>query len=100
MPVYLDHNAIAPLDSRVVEVMLPYLTEHHGNPSSSHCYGPVTRAAADRTRMQVTDLVNARHAQVIFTSGGTEASNHAIKSVVALTAQWLRLRHMAGRADG
>jgi len=84
MPVYLDHNATTPLDARVLEAMLPYLTEHHGNPSSAHRFGRVAQAAIDRAREQVAELVNAHPGQVIFTSGGTEANNLAIKGVAAL----------------
>jgi cysteine desulfurase len=81
MPVYLDHNATTPLDPRVLEAMLPYLTVHHGNPSSTHRFGRVARAAIDRAREQVAALVNAQPSQVVFTSGGTEANNQAIKGV-------------------
>lgn len=83
MPVYLDHNATTPLDARVLEAMMPYFTEHHGNPSSVHRYGRVARAAVERAREQVADLVNAHPSQVIFTGGGTEASNLAIKGFAA-----------------
>ncbi|BAV33989.1 cysteine desulfurase [Sulfuricaulis limicola] len=84
MPVYLDHNATSPLDARVLEAMLPYLTEQQGNPSSVHRYGRAARAAVDRAREQVAELVNAHPTQVIFTGGGTEASNLAIKGFAAL----------------
>ena len=84
MPVYLDHNATAPFDARALEVMLPYLTQQHGNPSSVHRYGRAPRAAIDRAREQVAELVNAHPSQVIFTGGGTEASNLAIKGFAAL----------------
>ena len=84
MPVYLDHNATTPLDSRALEAMLPYLTEQHGNPSSVHRYGRAARAAVDRAREQVAELVNAHPSQVIFTGCGTEASNLAIKGFAAL----------------
>ena len=83
MPVYLDHNATTPLDPRVLEAMLPYLTVHHGNPSSTHRFGRVARAAIDRAREQVAALINAHPSQVVFTSGGTEANNLAIKGVAA-----------------
>lgn len=84
MPVYLDHNATTPLDPRALEAMLPFLTEHHGNPSSVHRFGRTARSAVDRAREQVADLVNVQSGQVIFTSGGTEANNLAIKGVAAL----------------
>jgi cysteine desulfurase len=84
MPVYLDHNATTPLDPRVLEAMLPYLTVHHGNPSSTHRFGRAARAAIDRAREQVAALVNAHPGQVVFTSGGTEANNQAIKGMAPI----------------
>lgn len=78
MPVYLDHNATTPLDPRVLEAMLPYLSTEFGNPSSVHCFGRAARAALDTAREQVAALVNAQASQVIFTSGGTEANNIAL----------------------
>ena len=83
MPVYLDHNATTPLDERVLEAMLPYLGRSHGNPSSVHRYGRLTRGAVDRAREQVAALVGAHSSQVIFTGGGTEANNLALKGVLA-----------------
>ncbi len=83
MPVYLDHNATTPLDVRVLDAMLPYLREHYGNPSSLHLQGRTARAALDQAREQVAALVNAHPSQVVFTSGGTEANNYALKGVAA-----------------
>ncbi len=83
MPAYLDHNATAPLEAAVLEAMLPYLREHFGNPSSVHRHGRRARAAIDDAREQVAALVNAHPSQVVFTSGGTEANNLAIKGVAA-----------------
>jgi cysteine desulfurase len=77
--VYLDHNATTPLDERVLEAMLPYLRERYGNPSSVHAAGREARRALDQAREQVAALVNAHSSQVIFTSGGTEANNAALK---------------------
>lgn len=79
--VYLDHNATTPVDGRVVEAMLPYLTEIYGNPSSVHRAGRLARAAIDRAREQVAALVNATPGQIHFTSGGTEANNLALFGV-------------------
>ena len=79
--VYLDHNATTPLDERVLEAMLPHLRGNYGNPSSVHTLGREARAALDRAREQVALLVNAHPSQVIFTSGGTEANNAALKGV-------------------
>ena len=83
VPVYLDHNATTPLDPRVLDAMLPYLREHYGNPASVHRYGRIARAALDQAREQVATLVNAHPSQVVFTSGGTEANNYALKGVAA-----------------
>lgn len=82
--VYLDHSATTPVDPRVVEVMLPYLTEKFGNASSVHHFGQEARAAADRARRQVAKLIGARANEIIFTSGGTEANNLAIRGVCEL----------------
>src|SRR6202140_1905496 len=79
--VYLDHSATTPVDRRVVEAMLPYLTEKFGNASSVHLFGQEARAAADRARRQVARLIGARANEIIFTSGGTEANNLAIRGV-------------------
>ncbi|MBC8366300.1 cysteine desulfurase [bacterium] len=81
-PIYLDYNATTPVDPRVAEAMLPYLTEHFGNPSSSHVYGRKTREAVDRSREQVAALLGASPKEIIFTSGGSESNNLAIKGVV------------------
>lgn len=77
-PVYLDHNATTPLLPAVVDAMLPYLREHFGNPSSAHAYGRRAREAVDRARAQVAALLACAPEEVVFTSGGTEASNLAI----------------------
>lgn len=79
--VYLDHNATTPLDERVLEAMLPHLRGNYGNPSSVHAPGREARAALDRAREQLASLLNAHPSQVIFTSGGTEANNAALKGV-------------------
>src|SRR5689334_4953161 len=78
-PIYLDYNATTPIDPAVVEAMQPYLREHHGNPSSSHAYGKLAHEAVEAARARVAALLGARPDEVVFTSGGTEASNHAIK---------------------
>jgi cysteine desulfurase len=83
MPIYLDHNATTPLDERVLAAMMPYLREHYGNPSSIHRWGRAARKAIDDAREQVAALVNAEPSQVIFTSGGTEANNLALKGATA-----------------
>lgn len=79
--VYADHNATTALDERVLEAMLPWLKGHYGNPSSVHAMGREARSALDRAREQVAQLVGTHPSQVVFTSGGTEANNSALKGV-------------------
>lgn len=79
--VYLDHSATTPADPRVVEAMLPYLTEKFGNASSVHFFGQEARAAVDRARREVAALVGARANEIVFVSGGTEANNLAIRGI-------------------
>jgi cysteine desulfurase NifS len=78
-PIYLDYNATTPIDPEVAEAMRPYLFEHFGNPSSSHWYGVQTKKAVDEARRQVADLLHCRPEEVVFTSGGSESNNYAIK---------------------
>ncbi len=91
-PVYLDYNATTPLDPAVVEAMLPYFKDGFGNPSSTHIYGKTAHDAVDQGRRDVADLLGAKPEEIIFTSGGTEASNLAIKGVV-----FAKLRGWFGR---
>ena len=79
--VYLDHSATTPTDPRVVEAMLPYLTEKFGNASSVHFFGQEARAAVDRARREVAALIGARANEIVFVSGGTEANNLAIRGI-------------------
>jgi cysteine desulfurase len=78
-PIYLDYNATTPIDPEVAAAMLPYIREHFGNPSSAHAYGVAARKGVEKARGQVAALLNCRPAEVLFTSGGTESNNHAIK---------------------
>ncbi len=82
-PAYLDHNATTPLDPGVLEAMLPYLKERHGNPSSRHEYGRAARAAVDAAREQVAAALGAHPSEVIFTGSGSEANNLFIKGAAA-----------------
>lgn len=84
MTVYLDHNATTPLSGEVLEVMLPYLQGRHGNPSSLHGFGREAREALEQAREQVAALVNAQPASVVFTGGGTEANNLALRGAAGL----------------
>lgn len=80
--VYLDNSATTPIDPAVVEAMLPYLMAKFGNASSIHFYGQEARAALDKARHQVAALINARPSEIVFTSGGTEANNLAIRGLL------------------
>lgn len=82
-PVHLDHNATTPVAPQVAEAMWPYVVEHFGNPSSQHPYGRAARAAVDLAREQVAALVGAHPDEIVFTSGGTEANNLAIRGTAA-----------------
>jgi cysteine desulfurase len=82
MQVYLDNAATTPLDKEVFEAMAPYMLEHFGNPSSIHTHGRQVRAAIERARKTIANLLNTSPAEIFFTSGGTEADNAAIFSTV------------------
>ncbi len=84
-PIYLDYNATTPLDPAVVEAMLPYLQTHFGNPSSTHAYGKAAHDAVERARGQVAALLGALPEEIVFTGGGSEASNQALKGAVFAT---------------
>lgn len=83
-PIYLDYNATTPLHPDVVDAMLPYLTTHFGNPSSGHVYGVTAKRAVDTARAQVAALLDCDPDEILFTSGGTEANNLAIRGVASL----------------
>ncbi len=83
MRAYLDYNATTPVDKLVLEAMLPYFAENFGNASSIHSPGQQARAAVDHARASVAALIGAKPAEIVFTSGGTEADNLAIFGVVA-----------------
>jgi cysteine desulfurase len=84
--IFLDHAATTPADPRVVEAMLPYFTDSFGNPSSIHSLGLETRTAVAEAREKVASLIGATSDEIIFTSGGTEADNLAIKGVAHANA--------------
>lgn len=80
--IYLDNNATTPLDPRVLEAMMPYMTDLYGNASSSHLMGKRIKRAVDEARGQIGDLLDANPEDIIFTAGATEAVNIAIRGVV------------------
>jgi cysteine desulfurase len=80
--IYLDNSATTPIDPRVLDAMMPYLTDRFGNASSIHYFGQESRAAVDKARHQVAALINSRPNEITFTSGGTEANNLAIRGIL------------------
>ena len=88
-PIYLDNNATTPIAREVADAMAPYLYEHFGNPSSAYAYGAVAKQAVEAARAQVAGVLGCEASEVIFTSGGTESNNYAIKGAA-----------LAGRARG
>ena len=79
--IYLDHAATTPTHPEVVKAMLPYFTDVFGNPSSIYSYGQEAKGAIEEARTKMAELIGARSEEIIFTSGGTEADNHALKGV-------------------
>lgn len=84
--VYLDHNATTPVAPEVLDAMLPYLTEHYGNASSDHALGRHALQAITEARGQVASLIGAEPGEIVFTSGGTESNNLAIRGTAATAA--------------
>src|SRR5262245_3365405 len=82
--IYLDHNATTPIDPDVLKDMLPFLRDDFGNPSSAHALGRRARDAVEQARADVAALIGARADEIVFTSGGTEASNMAIRGAARL----------------
>jgi len=87
MSIYLDHNSSAPLHPEVLEEMLPFLKSTHGNASSLHQRGRFLRSAIETARSRVAELVNCSPENIIFTSGGTEANNFALKGFLEMGQQ-------------
>lgn len=79
--VYLDNAATTPLDSRVLEAMLPYFTEDYGNPSSLHNFGQKAKEGVDRARSIIAEKIKAQPDEIIFTSGGTESNSFALRGI-------------------
>jgi len=78
-PIYLDYNATTPIAKEVADAMKPYLYDYFGNPSSSHAYGQACKQAVEEGRVQLAALLNCEASELIFTSGGTESNNYALK---------------------
>jgi cysteine desulfurase len=94
-PIYLDYQATTPVDPRVVEAMLPYLTTEYGNPSSSHAYGRAAAKAVGTARTQVAALIGAHQpAEIVFTSSGTESNHLALTGVAHAARAADRGRHV------
>jgi len=98
--VYLDHSATTPVDRRVVEAMLPYLTEKFGNASSVHSFGQEARAAVDRARREVAALIGARANEIVFVSGGTEANNLALRGITDASLTRKNLLNGSSKSKG
>jgi len=81
LPIYLDYNATTPHDPDVIAAMQPYIDEYFGNPSSSYQYGAQSKAAVENARSQVALLLHCSPSEIVFTSGGTESNNFALKGV-------------------
>jgi len=83
-PIYLDYNATTPIDPEVLGVMMPFLTEEFGNPSSGYSLGKRAHEAMDRAREAVANLLNCQSHEIVFTSGGSESNNMVLKGIVDL----------------
>ncbi|MCA9163509.1 MAG: aminotransferase class V-fold PLP-dependent enzyme [Planctomycetales bacterium] len=79
--IYLDYNATTPVAPSVLEAMLPFFKQHYGNPSSGHAFGRACNEAIEDARSQVAALLGATSEEIVFTSGGTESNNLALKGV-------------------
>ena len=82
--VYMDNNATTKMPAEVMGAMLPYMSKYYGNPSSSYEIGAAVREKIDEARRNVADLIGAEPEEIIFTSGGTESDNTAIRSAISL----------------
>jgi cysteine desulfurase len=97
-PIYLDYNATTPLDPAVAEAVTHALRQLWGNPSSTHAYGRAAHEAVEKARGQVAALIGAQPDEIVFTGGGTEASNHAIKGTCLRRPRGFLARLLGGRS--
>jgi cysteine desulfurase len=81
-PIYLDYNATTPIHPSVANAMAPYLTSFFGNPSSSHFYGMEVKKVVEECRVKIATLLGCHGEEIVFTSGGSESNNYAIKGCV------------------
>ncbi|MCF8335770.1 MAG: selenide, water dikinase SelD [Bacteroidales bacterium] len=81
MDIYLDYNATTPIDKEVAGTMKPFINQYFGNPSSMHQFGIETKKAVEKARKQVAELIGCQAHEIVFTSGGTESNNYAIKGI-------------------
>lgn len=88
VPIYLDYNASTPIDPAVAAAMMPFLADHFGNPSSGHWAAAPAKAALERARGQIAALLGCEEDEVVFTSGGSEANNLALKGVYFARRDW------------
>jgi cysteine desulfurase len=95
--IYLDYNATTPIAPSVREAMAPFLAEHYGNPSSGHALGRAAHEAIVDARMQAAMLIGADPETIVFTSGGTESNNLALKGVMLAAGMPMAGRHASGR---
>src|SRR3990172_2477755 len=92
--VYLDHSATTPTDPRVVEAMLPYFTEVYGNPSSAHSFGRKAEQAVEDAREIVARVMNCKPSEIVFTSGGSEGDNLALRGTAIPARSQGRGQHL------
>ncbi|MBX6342746.1 MAG: aminotransferase class V-fold PLP-dependent enzyme, partial [Thermomicrobiaceae bacterium] len=96
--IYLDHAATTPIDPAVLDAMLPYLTSRFGNPSGIYAAGREARAGLDRARAAIANILNCPAREIVFTSGGTESDNLAVKGVALAQRLQGRGRHIVTTA--
>lgn len=92
--VYLDHSATTPTDPRVLEAMLPYFTDVYGNASSSHSFGRKAESAIENAREIIAGILNCRPSEIVFTSGGSESDNLAIRGAALFIRQQMNRSHL------